>query len=167
MKKKVLSICMAMTAALALNAMDYTGTIQVTQNGQTSTGTATFTVLNQENGDNLHTIEMHVPLMGNDLILRLFDVPSSSSSRITTYSAERNVTTDMGSMNTIVFARVIDGLMTANVAIPNQGITIWFNTVGDHFQLPNSNMEAWTASNGEPDRWHGFKTAVYKVNSPC
>jgi hypothetical protein len=37
---------------------------------------------------------------------------------------------------------------------------MWFNTVGNHFQLPNSDMEAWTGSNGEPDRWHGFKTAT-------
>ena len=31
--------------------------------------------------------------------------------------------------------------------------------MGNHFQLPNSDLETWTASNGEPDRWHGFKTA--------
>ncbi|MBQ7691677.1 MAG: dockerin type I repeat-containing protein [Muribaculaceae bacterium] len=27
------------------------------------------------------------------------------------------------------------------------------------FQIPNGGFEAWTASSGEPDRWHGFKSA--------
>ena len=167
MKRRFLSFCLAMTAALALYAhQEYTGTIYVTQNGQTSTGTATVTVLDQENGPGLHTIELQVPLMGNDLVLRMFDVPSASTAGtggITTYSAERNVPTDLGSMDVILFARVtkgLNGFMTANVAIPNHGVTMWFNTVGDHFQLPNSDLEAWNNTNGEPDRWHGFKSAT-------
>ena len=165
MKKFLTTFCLAMTAVLALNAQDYTGTIYITQNGQTSTGTATVTVLDQENGPSLHTIELQVPLMGNDLVLRMFDVPSASTAGpggITTYSAERNVPTDLGSMDVILFARVTKGLygfMAANVAIPSHGVTMWFNTVGDHFQLPNSDFEAWTASTGEPDRWHGFMSA--------
>ena len=27
------------------------------------------------------------------------------------------------------------------------------------FQIPNGNFEAWAASSGEPDHWHGFKSA--------
>ena len=28
------------------------------------------------------------------------------------------------------------------------------------YQMANSNFEAWTASSGEPDRWHGFKSGT-------
>ena len=66
----------------------------------------------------------------------------------------RDVETPYGSMRTSLFARSVDGFAAANLAIEQYGVTMWFNTVGDHFQLPNSDMEAWTNSNGEPDRWH-------------
>ena len=99
---------------------------------------------------------LQVPLFGT---MTMTDVPAASQNGITVYSAERNVSTGLGVMRTILFARTVDGMMAANVAIPAQNTTMWFNTVGDHFQLPNSDMEAWTNENGEPDRWHGFKTA--------
>lgn len=160
MKKFFTTFCLAMTAVLALNAQNHTGTIYITQNGQTSTETATITVLDQDNGDNLHTLVLQVPFMNDNLVLNMFDVPDAMTGDITTYSAERTVETgNFGPMYTIVFARVIDGMMAANVAIPAYDVTMWFNTVGDHFQLPNSDFEAWTASTGEPDRWHGFMSA--------
>ena len=49
--------------------------------------------------------------------------------------------------------------MTAVIYLSNQVVVIEFDNVGDHFQLPNSDMEAWNSSTGEPTRWHGFKTA--------
>ena len=162
MKKTFFTICLAVTAALALNATDYTGIIEVTMSGQTNTETCTVTITEQDNGDNLNTLELRVPFMGMNLDLFMYDVPSSTSGDITTYSAERTVQTGLpllSSLYTILFARVTDGMMAANVSIPTYGVTMWFNTVGDHFQMPNSDFEAWTADNGEPDRWHGFKTA--------
>lgn len=39
------------------------------------------------------------------------------------------------------------------------GTTYHFENVGDAFQIPNSNFETWTASSGEPQHWHGFKSA--------
>ncbi len=162
MKKTFFTICLAVTAALALNATDYTGIIEVTMSGQTNTETCTVTITEQDNGNNLNTLELRVPFMGMNLDLFMYDVPSSTSGDITTYSAERTVQTGLpllSNLYTIVFARVTDGMMAANLVIPDYGVTMWFNTVGDHFQLPNSDFEAWTANNGEPDRWHGFKTA--------
>ena len=35
----------------------------------------------------------------------------------------------------------------------------------DGYQLKNSNFEAWTASSGEPDYWHGFKSCTGDVSS--
>ena len=159
MKKYLFSFCLALTAALALNATDYTGVVEVTRNGQTSTETVTVSVNEQANG--LNTLTLRVTFMGMPLTLNMTDVPGATANGITTYSAERNIDTGtyFGSMYTNLFARVTDGMMAANVEIPQYGVTMWFNTVGDYFQLPNSDFEAWTADNGEPDRWHGFKTA--------
>ena len=148
---------MAMLAVMAINANDYTGTILVTRNGQTNAETATVTVTEQSS--ELSTMVLQVPFLGRMMTLNMTDVPTATVNNITTYSAERNVQTVYGMMYTIVFARVTDGMMAANVEIPAYGVTMWFNTVGDHFQLPNSDLEAWTNDLGEPDRWHGFKSA--------
>ena len=157
MKKTFLTFCLATLAVLAIHATDYNGIIEVTRNGQVNTETATVTVTEQSS--DLSTMILRVPFMGMQMVLNMTDVPTATVDNITTYSAERNVQTVYGNMYTIVFARVTDGMMAANVAIPAYGVTMWFNTVGDHFQLPNSDMEAWTNNLGEPDRWHGFKSA--------
>ena len=159
MKKTFTTLCMALLAMLAIHAetQTYTGTIYVTRNGSTNSENINVTVTNKDNG--LNDFVLKVPYMGMNLTLNMNDVPADTRNGITVYSAERVVTTFLGYMPTTLFARVTDGMMAANVSIPSYNITMWFNTVGDHFQLPNSDMEAWTNSNGEPDRWHGFKTA--------
>ena len=154
MKKTFLSICLAAAAALSLNAESYTGNIVVNRNGQTYNSNVTVTVTQEANG--LNTLELQVPLFGTMI---MNDVHATTVNGITVYSAERDVTTNFGTMHTTLFARTVDGMMAADVAIPAQNATMWFNTVGDHFQLPNSDMESWINSYGEPDRWHGFKTA--------
>ena len=154
MKRTILSICLAATAALALNATDYQGNIVVNRNGQTYNSEVTVKVTEQGNG--LNTLVLQVPLFGT---MTMQDVPASTRNGITVYSAERDVETKFGVMRATLLARTVDGMMAADVAIPAENATMWFNTVGDHFQLPNSDLEAWGASNGEPDRWHGFKTA--------
>ena len=154
MKKLVLTICLAVTAVLALQAETFSGNIVVNRNGVIYDSEATVTV---EQGDNgLYNFTLQVPIFGT---MNMYDVHAASAGNIAVYSAERDVATSQGTMSTILFARTIDGMMAANVAIPAQNTTMWFNTVGDHFQLPNSDFEAWAASTGEPDHWHGFKSA--------
>ena len=154
MKRTILSICLAATAALALNAENYMGNIVVNRNGQTYNSNVTVTVTQESNG--LNTLTLQVPIYGT---MTMAGVHAATVKGVTVYSAERDVETTFGMMRTTLFARTVDGMMAADVAIPAQNATMWFNTVGDHFQLPNSDLEAWGASNGEPDRWHGFKTA--------
>lgn len=154
MKKLFFTLCLSWLGLVALHAESYSGNIVVTRNGQNYNSNVTVTVTATDNG--LNTLVLQVPLFGT---MTMTDVPAASQNGITVYSAERNVSTGLGVMRTILFARTVDGMMAANVAIPAQNTTMWFNTVGDHFQLPNSDMEAWTNENGEPDRWHGFKTA--------
>ena len=153
MKKSFLTFCLAMLATVMF-AETYSGNIVVTRNGTEYNSNVTVTVTQNENG--LYYFELQVPLFGT---MKMYDVPAGTENGITVFNAVRDVSTFLGTMKTTLFARVTDGMMAANVSIPAQNATMWFNTVGDHFQLPNSDMEAWTNSNGEPDRWHGFKTA--------
>lgn len=155
MKKLFLTICLAVTAVLALQAESFTGNIVVNRNGQTNNANVTVTVTQQTNG--LYTLVLQVPTFGT---MTMTDVHSAYRRGFTVYSAEREVATNFGTMRTILFARTIDGMMTADVAIPAQNTTMRFNTVGDHFQMPNSDMEDWNSSyTNEPNRWHGFKSA--------
>ena len=155
MKKLFLTICLAVTAVLALQAESFTGNIVVNRNGQTNNANVTVNVTQQANG--LYTLVLQVPTFGT---MTMTDVHSAYRRGFTVYSAEREVATNFGTMRTILFARTIDGMMTADVAIPAQNTTMRFNTVGDHFQMPNSDMEDWNSSyTNEPNRWHGFKSA--------
>ncbi len=154
MRKSFFTICLALIGALTINAESFSGNIVLVRNGQTYNSAVTVTVTAQDNG--LNTMVLQVPLFGT---MTMNDVPAANADGITVYSAVRDVATNFGTMRTTLFARTVNGMMAADVAIPAQNTTMWFNTVGNHFQLPNSDMEAWTASNGEPDRWHGFKTA--------
>ena len=154
MKKLFFTFWLALTAVLALNAESFTGNIVVNRNGQINNSVATVTVTQQNDG--ISTLVLQVPGFGT---MTMNDVHSAYRKGVTVYSAERDVATAFGAMRTILFARTIDGMMAANVSIPAQNTTMWFNTVGDHFQLPNSGLESWTNEYGEPDRWHGFKTA--------
>ena len=157
MKKLFLSFILAITATLPIIAtvQTFTGPMVVTSNRNTYCDNGTLIVKNGNNG--LNTISLIVP--SYNLQLDLANVPCAVANGFTVYSVDRNAQTTQGQLRTVLFARSVDGMMAANVAIPDQNITIWFNTVGDHFQLPNCDMEAWTASTGEPDRWHGFKSA--------
>ncbi len=155
MKKLFLTICLAVTAVLALQAETFSGNIVVNRNGQTNNANVTVNVTQQANG--LYTLVLQVPTFGT---MTMTDVHSAYRRGFTVYSAEREVATNFGTMRTILFARTIDGMMTADVAIPAQNTTMRFNTVGDHFQMPNSDLEDWNSSyTNEPNRWHGFKSA--------
>lgn len=154
MKRLFLSICLAVSAAFGLFAESYTGNIVVNYSGQTYNSNVTVTITQNDNG--LNTLVLEVPMFGT---LTMTDVRAATTNGITTYSADQTVATSITPMRTVLFARTVDGMMAADVAIPAYGVTMWFNTVGDHFQLPNSDFEAWNASTGEPDRWHGFKSA--------
>lgn len=158
MKKSIFTFCLAVMAVVALHAESYSGNIVVNYDGQVYNADVTVTVTPEADG--LNTFSLEVPILGT---LVMNDVHCDTQGGVTVYSAQRDVDVVYNSstivMNTILFARTVDGMMAANVSIPAYGIDLWFNTVGNHFQLPNSDMEAWTNSNGEPDRWHGFKTA--------
>ena len=155
MKNFISTLCLALTAVLALNAQSYSGNIVLVRNGQTYNQNVTVTVSQGDNG--LYNFDLQVPLFGT---MKMYDVPANETNGITVYSAVRDVATNFGNMRTTLFACVTNGMMAADVAIPAQNTTMWFNTVGNYFQMPNSDMEDWNSSyTNEPNRWHGFKSA--------
>ena len=155
MKNFISTLCLALTAVLALNAQSYSGNIVLVRNGQTYNQNVTVTVSQGDNG--LYNFVLQVPVFGT---MKMYDVPANETNGITVYSAVRDVATNFGNMRTTLFARVTNGMMAADVAIPAQNTTMWFNTVGNYFQMPNSDMEDWNSSyTNEPNRWHGFKSA--------
>ena len=155
MKNFISTLCLALTAVLALNAQSYSGNIVLVRNGQTYNQNVTVTVSQGDNG--LYNFDLQVPLFGT---MKMYDVPANETNGITVYSAVRDVATNFGNMRTTLFARTVNGMMAADVAIPAQNTTMWFNTVGNYFQMPNSDMEDWNSSyTNEPNRWHGFKSA--------
>ena len=155
MKRIFLTLCLAFIAFVSIKAESFTGDIVVTFNGEDYQTVVTVNITPNDKG--LYDMELIVP---NMLTVNMYDVPAAQNGDVTVYSAVRDVETPYGAMRTTLFARSVDGMAAANLAIEQYGVTMWFNTVGDHFQLPNSDMEAWTNSNDEPDRWHGFKTAT-------
>ena len=135
----------------------FNGTWTVTMNGNTqSSNEGNVTIESDAAGlDNINFI-IHPFGIGS---VSLFSVPSATVNGITVYSAERDVYFGGAMKHAIVLARYYDGMMIAEISIPAEGITARFDNVYDHFQLPNSNMEAWNDDINEPLHWHSFMTA--------
>ena len=135
----------------------FNGTWTVTMDGNTQTSNDGEVAIDTypTGVDNINFV---IPPFGISSV-SLFSVPGATVNGITVYSTERDVQFNGAVKHAIVLARYIGGMMTAEINIPAEGITARFDNVYDHFQLPNSGFEAWTASTGEPDRWHGFKSA--------
>ena len=161
MRKTIITFCMALMTLIGIHAESFSGTVYVSRYGQLYSSEATVTVTMQDNG--LYTLNLTVPIFGEMVMV---DVPAVTTDGITVYSSDQKVSTRLdgmtgGPLRTILFARTVNSMMAANVSLPKASATIEFNTVGNYFQLPNSDLEAWNnASTGEPDRWHGFKTAT-------
>ena len=160
MKKSLSTLFMTLTAVLALNASNvvlFHGTTTVTSSGNSSASDEGGVTL-KINDNGLDTLAFHVIPFGVGSIG--FDgVHAATSGDVTVYSAERDIQVGFTTEHATLFARIKGEYMTAVIYLSNQDVVIEFDNVGDHFQLPNSDMESWTNSNGEPDRWHGFKTA--------
>ena len=155
MKKLFLTFILALVTITSINAESYSGNLVITRNDQVYEQAVTVTITTSDQG--LYTFVLEMSMFGS---ITMYDVPAATNGDITVYNAERDVETFLGTMRTTLFARTVNGMMAADVTIPSQNTKMWFNTVGDHFQMPNSDMEDWNSSyTNEPNRWHGFKSA--------
>ena len=160
MKKSLSTLFMTLTAVLALNASNvvlFHGTTTVTSSGNSSASDEGGVTL-KINDNGLDTLAFQVIPFGVGSI-GFNGVHAATSGDVTVYSAERDIQVGFTTEHATLFARIKGEYMTAVIYLSNQDVVIEFDNVGDHFQLPNSDMESWTNSNGEPNRWHGFKSA--------
>lgn len=134
------------------------GTWTVTSYGNTLSSDEGGVVIVSNEGE-LDNVTGIIPPFGVGNML-FSSVPSATVNGITVYSAVREEYIAGQRSNAFLLARYYEGMMIVDISIPSRNITMRFDNVYDHFQLPNSDMEAWTNANSEPDRWHGFKTAT-------
>ena len=163
--------------ALASMATDYTGKLNVNVNGTTAQQNATISLDLNSGKYNLllknfvYEVNGTVKNIGN---IAVDGIAAFSAGATTLFYASANVNIaagdaagvstwigpQLGAVPVKVVGRIQDGYVVIDLDMQLQeAVAAQFNNVGDHFQIPNSDFEGWAASSGEPDHWHGFKSA--------
>ncbi len=162
--------------SLASMATDFTGSLNVTVNGTTAQHNATISI--DQNGGNYNLLLKNFTYevdgvtknVGN---IALTGIPALNAGGKTMLYADQKVAIangddasatwigpSLGEVPVKVLARIMDDYAVVDFQMQLQDVVAaQFNNVGDHFQIPNSDFEDWAASSGEPDHWHGFKSA--------
>ena len=173
---------LAAVTAIAALATNYTGTLTVTVNGESTTTESTINV--EQSGDNctlsINDFELDGIPIGNIIITS----PYTTQYGATIINVSKNITITEGSnpekewigpslgevpinMSCIFKDGALFNNINIYLSLLKQTINVQFlsndgfvNKFGaeEGYQLPNSNFETWTASSGEPDYWHGFKS---------
>ncbi len=163
--------------SLASMATDFTGSLNVTVNGTTAQHNATISI--DQNGGNYNLLLKNFTYevggvtknVGN---IALTGIPALNAGGKTMLYADQKVAIangddasatwigpSLGEVPVKAVARIIDDYAVVDFQMQLQDVVAaQFNNVGDHFQIPNSDFEGWAASSGEPDHWHGFKSAI-------
>lgn len=181
--KKLFSTILAAVVTLTAIATDYTGTLTVTVDGESTTATSTITVT--DNGSNSYTLsinnfELNGGPVGN-IVLNTTGTPQDEATILKANESIIITAGDddskewigpmLGEVPINMSAIFKSGALYVNIdiymALLGQVINVSFSSdagftshfgATEGYQLPNSNFEAWTASSGEPDYWHGFKS---------
>ena len=176
MKKFFLLVTVSL-CALASMAANYTGKLNVTVNGTTAQQNSTISLdLNSGNYNLLlknfvYKVNGTTKNIGN---IAVNGIPAFSAGATTMFYANVNVNItagdaagvstwigpQLGAVPVKVAGRVQGDYVAIDLDMQLQdAVAAQFNNVGDHFQIPNSDFEGWSATSGEPDHWHGFKSA--------
>ena len=180
---------LAAVTAIAALATNYTGTLTVTVNGESTTTESTINV--EQSGNNctlsINDFELDGIPIGNIIITS----PKTTQYGATIINVSKNITITEGSnpekewigpslgevpinMSCIFKDGALFNNINIYLSLLKQTINVQFlsndgfvNKFGaeEGYQLPNSNFEAWTASSGEPDYWHGFKSCKGEMSS--
>ena len=177
MKKIFLLATVAMCARASM-ATDYTGNLKVTVNGTTEQQNATITLDPNSGKYNLllknfvYKVGSTTKNIGN---IAVDGIAAFSAGVTTMFYASANVNIvagdaagvstwigpQLGAVPVKVVGRIQDNYVAIDLDMQLQeAVAAQFNNVGDHFQIPNSDFEDWASSTGEPDHWHGFKSAI-------
>ncbi len=144
--RKLFAFLTASVVAMAATATNYTGALTVVNGGTSSV--QNDAVVNIDNTT--------VTISG----ITVEGCATSTVNGITTLAFNGNVTTANGDVAAELIAHYgySNTYATVNLTLAN-GTTYSFQNVGNAFQLPNSDFETWTATSGEAQHWHGFKSA--------
>ncbi len=177
MKKFYLSVAVAL-CSLASMATDYTGTINIAVNGS-ATQQANASISLDDNSGNYNFLLKNFTYQVGGVTKNIGNVainaiPAFAAGNKTLFYASANVNITagdaagvsawegptLGAVPVKVVGRIQDNYVAIDLEMQLQdAVAAQFSNVGDHFQIPNSDFEGWAASSGEPDHWHGFKSA--------
>ena len=175
MKKLFLMTAVAL-CSLASMATDFTGTLKVTVNGDVQQQNATISI--DQNNGNYNLLLKNFVYEANGVTkavgnIAVSDVLAMAVNGKTLFYADQKVTIangddasaawigpSLGEVPVKVVARMQGNYAAVDFEMQLQDeVYAIFENVGDHFQIPNSDFEDWASSTGEPDHWHGFKSA--------
>lgn len=179
--KKLFLTLMALLTTMAVMATQYTGTLTVGINGEdVSSQESTINLTN--NSDGSYTLSINNFVMdglpiGNIVVTApgVTDTDNGLTSIVTSQTitiAEGDDTSvdewfgpGLGDVPINMVLAFNEFAMITHIDIYmselQQNITVKFAQDGETtgYQIKNSGFEKWTASSGEPDHWHGFKSA--------
>lgn len=186
MKKLFLTLTLAL-ATVAAWATDYTGTLTVTVNGESTTQNGVAITINK-NADNTYNLSLNNFILSNgddDPLgvgnINIESIEGANSGEITALYVDKEILIENGSDPSInlwygpmlgpvplkMLARFTEEYLAVDIDIDMQAsleqtINVKFSNTGNHFQLPNGDFEEWSSSNSitEPRHWHGFKSAT-------
>lgn len=155
--KKILSTMLAAVVAVAAGATDYTGTLTVTVNGESTSTESTIRIV--QNGSDytlsINNFEMDGMPIGNILVT----APGTTESGLTRVVTSQEI--EAGQANLVlVFNQYAMGFNLDIVSDQGNKTKVKFAQDGEltGYQIKNSGFENFKG-NGEPFAWHGFKSA--------
>lgn len=178
--KKLFTLITAVLVSLATMATTYTGKLTVTVNGEATTQDGVTINIDQSNGAydlSLKNLLLDGMPVGS---INLDGLTATTNDKVAMLYAYENVNIAEGDlaeyegqwMGPIIgpvpirmSARIYDNsFLAVNIDIDmmssiEQIIEVGFESDNNPFHIPNGDFEDWTASSGEPDHWHGFKSA--------
>lgn len=184
--KKLFTLLMCTACSLTMLATEYTGQLTVNINGEPMAALDNVAVQIDQNGTD-YTLALNNFVLEEGMGVGNIVLPdlaaTAGNNGLTLLAVNRGITIAAGdlegvdmwlgpmlgivpihmvaSFNNTYLVADIDIDMTASLG---QTIKVHFtndvnNAYAGTFQIPNSDFEKWTASSGEPDHWHGFKSA--------
>lgn len=187
--RKLSTLFCAVLMTLSAMATDYKGNLTVSVNGEGSTQPATISIVENAGKYNLSILNFmlgegeSVLPVGNIVIE---NVTGAVVGNLTTLYVNKNITIQKGNAAGIADDAWLgpmlgevpvkmsssfntNGFLGVNIDINmvtlGQVISVTFENVGNHFQMPNSDFETWSDKNKAPRHWHGFESVKGALSS--
>ena len=173
MQKIFTSLVLAFSS-LAAMATNYSDVMTVKINGEIASN-ATTTISVDKQGDGSYKLKLADFTLtggGNSIPVGTINITASGvdKGKYTLLHAKQDIQIEngstgegwigpsLGAVPVSLLAKQTADKLYAVISINFQSLDIQVQ-FGGGYQVPNSDFELFTASNGEPDRWHSFKSA--------